>query len=317
MGSNVMASATAVLLLLLTAAGAPAAEKDARTLVCIAGPRSHGYGTHEHYAGFALLGRYLEKHVPGFRTVFHRGWPKDDNAFADADAIAVNCDGGGRHLILPHLDQVAGLMQRGVGLALFHYATVLPKGDAGDRVRRWVGGCFETYWSVNPTWTAAFTRLPDHSITRGVRPFAIRDEWYYHMRFVEGMEGVAPVLTAVPPDATRRRKDGPYSGNPHVRARMGEPEHVAWAYERADGGRGFGFTGLHWHWNLAHDDFRRLLLNALVWVAGGEVPEGGVPSERPTLEELKRALDEKPPESWNPAPVRKMIQGFDRGARRK
>ena len=34
-----------------------------------------------------------------------------------------------------------------------------------------------------------------------------------------------------------------HSGNPHVRARMGMPEHVAWAYERPGGGRSFGFTG--------------------------------------------------------------------------
>jgi len=313
MRAKTMSRVTAVLLILMMAAGAAAAGKrDKRTLVFIAGPSSHGYGTHEHYAGFALLGRYLEKNVPGLRTVIHRGWPKEDGAFADADAVAINCDGSEGHLIVPHLDQVAALMKRGVGLALLHYATVVPKGDAGDRVRRWIGGCFETGWSVNPTWVAEFKRLPAHPITRGVRPFAIRDEWYYHMRFVDGMEGVAPILTAVPPDVTRRGKDGPYSGNPHVRARMGRPEHVAWARERPDGGRGFGFTGLHWHWNLAHDDFRRLLLNALVWVAGGEVPEGGVPSERPNLDELTRDLGERPTTNWDAASVRKMIEAFGR-----
>jgi len=214
--------------------------------------------------------------------------------------------------MLPHLDQVAALMKKGVGLACFHYAVVVPKGPAGDRLKAWLGGYFETGWSVNPIWVAEFKRLPPHPITRGVRPFRLRDEWYYHMRFVEGMRGVVPILTAVPPDETRLRPDGPFSGNPHVRARMGMPEHVAWAYERPDGGRGFGFTGLHWHWNLAQDDFRRLLLNALVWVAGGEVPEGGVPSERPTVEELTQGLDEPPPKNWDPAALREMIERFNR-----
>jgi len=301
----------AAALLVLMIAGAATAGAKPRTLVCIAGPRSHGYGTHEHYAGFTLLARRLGKHVPGFKAVVHRGWPTEAGALSDADAIAINCNGGGGHLLLPHMDQVEALMTKGVGLALLHYAVVVPKGDAGDRTKRWVGGYFETGWSVNPTWTAEFKALPEHPVARGVRPFAIRDEWYYHMRFVEGMKGAVPLLTAIPPDSTRQRKDGAFSGNPHVRARMGQPEHVAWAYERPGGGRGFGFTGLHWHWNLAHDDFRRLLLNAMVWVAGGEVPEGGVDSERPTLEELTRDLDEKPPKNWKPDTVRTMVEGFN------
>ncbi len=45
-------------------------------------------------------------------------------------------------------------------------------------------------------------KLPEHPITRGVKPFKINDEWYYHMRFREEMEGVTPILTDLPPDAT-------------------------------------------------------------------------------------------------------------------
>jgi len=304
-----------------TLPAAPAADgatrPQTRKVVFIAGPPSHGYGTHEHYAGFALLAGLLRENVPGIETVLCRGWPADEAVFAGAAAIIINCDGGDRHLLLPHVKQVDAWMRKGVGLALLHFALVVPKGEAGDAVTRWIGGYFEAGWSVNPTWTAEVKALPDHPVTRGVRPFAIRDEWYYHMRFADGMKGVTPLVTAVPPDATRLRKDGPFSGNPAVRARMGQPEHVAWAYERPGGGRGFGFTGLHWHWNLAHDDFRRLLLNAIVWVAGGEVPAGGVPSRRPTLEELTADLDEKPPENWNPDAVREMLEGFNRPPSRR
>jgi len=38
-------------------------------------------------------------------------------------------------------------------------------------------------WSVNPHWTAKYEKFPDHPISRGVKPFEINDEWYYHMRF--------------------------------------------------------------------------------------------------------------------------------------
>jgi len=37
-------------------------------------------------------------------------------------------------------------------------------------------------------------------------------------------------------------------------------------HDRPEGGRGFGFTGLHKHDNLADDNMRTLLLNAVAWV---------------------------------------------------
>ena len=54
---------------------------------------------------------------------------------------------------------------------------------------------------------------------------------------------------------------------------------MAWAYERDDGGRGFGFTGGHTHKNWANDDFRRLVTNAILWAARVDVPEAGAKVE--------------------------------------
>ena len=68
-------------------------------------------------------------------------------------------------------------------------------------------------------------------------------------------------------------------------------EHVAWARQRADGGRGFGFTGGHWHWNWAHDQFRKLVLNGIAWTAGIEVPADGIVSKTPTFEDLTAHQD--------------------------
>jgi hypothetical protein len=135
----------------------------------------------------------------------------------------------------------------------------VPKDKGGAEFLRWQGGYFETFWSVNPTWEANFTSLPNHPITRGVKPFKIRDEWYYHMRFADGMKGVTPILTAVPPDSTRGRPGANFThgGNPEVQKHMGEPEHVMWAYERPDGGRGFGFTGAHYHKNWGDENFAK------------------------------------------------------------
>ena len=129
---------------------------------------------------------------------------------------------------------------------------------------------------MNPTWEADFKTLPDHPITRGVKPFKIRDEWYYNMRFADS--GVTYILTAVPPDSTRNGKDDAHGGNELVRNDKGRPEHLMWCIERPDGGRGFGFTGGHFHKNWGDENFRRVFLNALLWVAKAEVPANGVES---------------------------------------
>ena len=102
------------------------------------------------------------------------------------------------------------------------------------------------------------------------------------------------ILSAVPPDATRERPDGPHSNNPTVRANNGGREVLAWAYDRPAGGRGFGCTGAHFHNNWDNADFRTLMLNALLWTAGLDVPTNGV-SSAITAEDLAANLDDKPP----------------------
>ena len=65
-----------------------------------------------------------------------------------------------------------------------------------------------------------------------------------------------------------------------------------WATERADGGRGFGFTGGHFHRNWGDENFRKIVLNAILWTAKVDVPENGVQCSI-SPEELKQGLDKK------------------------
>jgi len=90
------------------------------------------------------------------------------------------------------------------------------------------------------------------------------------------------------------------------------PEHVAWAYERPGGGRGVGFTGGHYHWNWGHDDLRKLMLNAIVWTAGADVPRNGVASKSPTLEELEADQDEPRPGDFHRESIRKRLREWNR-----
>ena len=268
-----------------------------KKIVFLAGGPSHGYGSHEHHAGCLLLARYLEENVPDCETVVVRnGWPVAGlPALQGADTIVVFSDGGGGHMLIPHLDELDSLMKQGVGLACLHYAVEVPQGTPGDALLRWIGGYFELDWSVNPHWVAEIKQLPDHPITRGVQPFAVEDEWYFHMRFQP--QGVTPILSALPPASTVQQPDGPRSSNAAVRAEVarGELQHLAWAYERGDGGRGFGFTGGHWHRNWGDDNFRRVVLNGILWTAHGEIPADGVGGTTPTPAELEANQDEPKP----------------------
>lgn len=290
------------LTLALGAAGflqSPLQAADAKkSIVMIAGKPSHGPGQHEHNAGVQLLAKCLkESGLPVEPTVLLNGqWPTPE-VMAKAGAILIYSDGGGGHPALQEnrLEQLDKEMKRGAGFVCLHYAVepTIPKGN--KEFVDWLGGAFEINWSVNPHWDANFKELPKHPISNGVKPFTTNDEWYFHMRFRRNMEGVTPILSDVPPDSTMSRKDGPHSGNPAVREEVAakKPQHVAWAVERADGGRGFGFTGGHYHKGWGNDDQRKLVLNAIVWAAKAEVPAEGVPS-KVTEEDLKANLDPKP-----------------------
>jgi type 1 glutamine amidotransferase len=282
-----------------------------KKVVLVAGRPSHAAGEHEFRAGTMLLEKCLDDAAAagGPRLVtatYTGGWPADPTAFDNADALFFFADGGGGHPVLQssRLAQIDGLAKRGVGIACLHYAVEVPKEKGGPEFLDWMGGYFEPHWSVNPHWTLAKTELAQgHPITRGVKPFETNDEWYYHMRFREPMTGVTAILSAVPPDATRERPDGPHSNNPTVRAGKGGREVLAWAYERPGGGRGFGCTGAHFHKNWADGDFRRLMLNGLVWTTGLDVPAEGVASVV-SADDLTANLDDKPPrQPPKPAPA--------------
>jgi type 1 glutamine amidotransferase len=76
-------------------------------------------------------------------------------------------------------------------------------------------------------------------------------------------------------------------------AAQGRDEVLAWAVERPDGGRGFGFTGAHTHKNWGNPDFRSLVLNAILWTAKVEVPSSGVRCDVSEAD-LSKNLDPKP-----------------------
>jgi len=267
----------------ILAFGVSAFAEDKKILL-IAGSDSHGGCCHEHSRGVTMLAKALNSSGLAVEATIHTGgWPEDEAIFDGVDAVVIYCDGGKRHVVNPHLESFQKVMDRGVGLGCLHYGVEVPKGPSGDKFLDWIGGYFETDWSVNPHWTADMMVNNDHPAGYGVKPFAVNDEWYFHMRFRKGMRDVTPIFSAVAPPETMKRRDGAHSGNPHVRKSVAakEQQHLLWVATRENEGRGFGCTGGHFHKNWGEENFRKAILNSIVWIAKGDVPETGVASEKP------------------------------------
>ncbi len=286
-----------------------------KQVLLLAGNPSHGFGAHDHLAGCSLLAKLLnESGLPveaKVHSLQNSGWPKPEE-LAAANTIVIYSDGGDNHPFNKHLEELAELTAKGVGIVCIHYGVEVPKEKSGEAFLDWTGGYFEMNWSVNPHWIAKYEKFPKHPTTNGVKPFSTNDEWYYHMRFREKMEGVVPVLTDLPPENTVG-KDGTHSGNPAVREAIKnkEPQHMAWATQRADGGRGFGCSGGHVHWNWGNNQFRKLILNAIVWTAKVDVPADGVKAGTVTVDDLLQNHDEPIPADFNKARIQAMLDEWN------
>jgi len=255
----------------LAFAAEPATATAPRKVVIIAGKKSHGpEGNRIHdYPWSAKLVKVMLDNSnirDQVRVEFHRdGWPADQRTLEDADSIMVISDGRDGDLFSEalHLESpervalVERLMKRGCGLVTFHFSTFAPDKYA-DRILDWNGGYFDSEENGARKWYSAIKTLnshveiasPVHAISRGVKPFKLNEEFYYNLRFQKGDARLRPLLNV--PSLGGRAEDG---------------NVVAWAVERADGGRGFGTTCGHFYDNWKADDFRKLVLNAVAWTA--------------------------------------------------
>ena len=260
-------------------------------IVLIAGNPSHPSGQHEFNAGAILLARALNEQsgLPVKVEVVHNGWPEDESVFDGAAAVVIYSDGNARHPVNGHEETFDDLMAKGVGAMFMHYGVEVPAGEQGEMFKKWIGGHYESGFSTNPHWTAPVEVNSRHEIGNGVPEFKANDEWYYNMRFADP-KSAKDILTSTP---TRDKINRYIHWTPGGEKGLGKRQTMMWAVERKDGGRGIGFTGGHWHRNWAIDDFRRVVLNGMIWAAKLEVPEKGVKSEAITEAQLNENLDRK------------------------
>jgi len=259
------------LLLFLLLAPLPAAQK---SILFIAGPKSHGAGQHEHPSACALLAKHLASSGLDLKVDVSNGWPQDAAMVTAADTIVIHGDGMDQHPANGHLAELRKHYAAGKGLCVIHWALEPADPELTKLLDEALGGHFAVDWSVNPVWKMTQPIIASHPATHGVAPFELEDEFYYHLKL---RDDVTPLLQALPP-ADSLGADGPRSGNPAVRKALADkiPQTLAWVVENSNKSRGFGFTGGHSFRHWANKDLRQLVLNGIVWTAGSEVPAQGV-----------------------------------------
>jgi type 1 glutamine amidotransferase len=290
---DVLASTAATLIGLTATDRASAVDALVRVLVVV-GPSNHPPGTHEVAAGGRLLKHCLDAvEKPGrLKAEVVADWPANgDKTFADVDSVVFIGDlfppevMPNRDTIMKHL---AAMTKRGCGIVCLHYATgleakhVSPEGD--HPLLHWTGGYFATRCKHHKSVARVFKEATvepakaDHPVLRGWKAFTLHDEPYINNFF--GKDGPAKNVTALatamlPPEKPNR-------------------ETVAWAAERADGGRGVSVVMPHFYKNWQLDDLRTLILNAIVWTAKLDVPKDGMRAKLPDLTIFKPAAVEPP-----------------------
>lgn len=262
----------------------------ANKIVFLAGGRSHGPGEHEFRAGCMLLAKALNESGLDVQAEVHNGWPSDEKVLEGAKALVIYADG--TSVVGKGWAKVDQMAKDGVGLMFMHYAVHPDKAEGEKYYRPWIGGAFETAYSVNPHWVADLKVLPDHPVSRGVGSLVeAYDEFYYNMRFMADRAKVVDLVTAVPD--RERIKQYINLWNQQGVDGLGKKQTLMWGIERKDGGRGVGFTGGHNHRNWSIDGFRTIVLNAITWTAGVEVPADGVKSKPLSEDDLNANLDDK------------------------
>ena len=241
--------------LVACSAGAP------KTVVLIGGPASEGPGRHAYPAGIRQLQKMLEEEAAGRVRVqaYPDGWPADPAALAQADTVVLYFDGLEKHPLRDPAHRAAfdAAMQRGAGVVAMHQASTVPQGDDLG-LARWLGAVRVGMFDRTTEW--ARLEPASHPVTAGMQPFAYRDEFYPTF---QGAGARTPLLQAVLHPQFR-------DGEPVIED-IAERTDVAWAHERADGGRGVVFTGGHYLDALGQPSVRHVLLNAILWSAHADV----------------------------------------------
>lgn len=237
-----------------------AADKPQRLLLIGQAPDGHPPGTHEYRAAASLFAKMLAP-MDRLQTIVASAdgdWAEGPELLDGADAAVVFVSEGAKWLQgdAKRLAAFQALAKRGGGLICLHWG--MGTRDA-EFIPKWVelfGGCHggpDRRYKVVDVKTQLAT--PSHPILRGVSAVELRDEFYFKLKWAQPAEQITPL----------------------IQVRIEEEDHtVGWAWERPDGGRSFGFSGLHFHENWKLESYQQMLAQSVRWVLKREIPKAGV-----------------------------------------
>ena len=164
---------------------------------------------------------------------------------------------------LQRLDQL--IRQKQIGISIFHYTMWVENWVGRRYYLNWLGGLWIPYASHNPVDTWKMEPLAvKHPVLQGIKPWSFRDEVFSRYFLFDN------------PKRTELLQGTPSNTN------NGAPRPVSWVYERPDGGRSFVWGGSDFHDNMhSVEDYRRYLLNGIIWTAKIDVPAEGVVAPAP------------------------------------
>lgn len=253
-------SITLALVLFVTSAANGFADRPKKLLLVGQGPDGHPPQTHEYVAGMRILGKLLQP-VGGLELLTTRAdepWKEGPELLERVDGVVLFVSEGGRWMQhdAARMQALEKLAKRGGGIVVLHWAMGTKDAKNIPGCLRLTGGCHggpDRKYKILET--DAQPANAKHPIAAGLKPFRAKDEFYYQLKFVEPKDAVQPVLNVTID---------------------GKPETVSWAWERKDGGRSFGFSGLHYHDNWRLPEYRRLVTQGVLWTLRLPIPKDGV-----------------------------------------
>jgi quercetin dioxygenase-like cupin family protein/type 1 glutamine amidotransferase len=258
-----------------------------RPILVLIGGDKQGYLRTEHdYPDGILAIERLIKGSPQLQALdpvvkaFPAGFPTDLSQIADADVVVLYFGMDYRPPMTHPLQDPARraamerLMAKGAGLIALHQASTVPDQTSTIPFADWLGAV--RFGMADRSTEIAPVRISGgpNPVANGLKAFEYLDEFYPTVTFSTTTK-ITPILTAKVHIQTRNNR--PVFEEPSA-------EHViAWAAERPNGGRSFGFTGAHYLATFDQPEIRTTLLNAILWTAKRDVPPGGTTTNAVTL----------------------------------
>lgn len=243
----------------LIAVPAPAADVKKKLLLIGCPPDSHPPTTHEYVAGMKLLKKLLDK-VDGLEVTEVEAvgaWKEGPELIERADGVVLFVTEGAKWIQADpnRLKALAKVAQRKGGLSTLHWGMGTREAAPIADFVKLFGGCHGGPDRKYVVIETDFEPEAKHPIAAGIKPIKVKDEFYYKLKFAQPDGSIQPVL--------RANIDG-------------AKETVAWAWDRPEGGRSFGFSGLHFHDNWKLPEYRRLVAQGVLWSLGLPIPKDGL-----------------------------------------